>query len=184
MWTSVRRARVTQRGCEGKWGVAKVLRWSPNQDYRVNLNGSIIERIVSTVLLQSSMHGSNLARIMYYIIFFVFSRISTNFFNTDKLRSSGKLRIYLLLLYPDLGRFWSAHQRRMDTWPSNTPANTAAQSEKNRKGKAFLPCPLLEGGALTSATLREDEQGRFEWVTAQGRSSSTSERCWKAFRSH
>ena len=79
--------------------------------------------------------------------------------------------------YPDLGRFWSAHQRQMDTWPSNTPANTAAQSEKNRKGKAFLPCPLLEGGALTSATLREDEQGRFEWVTAQGRSSSTSERC-------
>jgi hypothetical protein len=64
--------------------------------------------------------------------------------------------------------------RRMDTWPSNTA------SEKNRKGKAkatFLPCPLLQGGALTSATLREDEQGRFEWVTAQGRASGTSERC-------
>ena len=66
--------------------------------------------------------------------------------------------------------------RRMDIWPSNT----AVQSEKSRKGKAkatFLPCPLLEGGALTSATLREDEQGRFEWVTAQDRASSTSEKC-------
>ncbi len=64
----------------------------------------------------------------------------------------------------------------MDTWPSNT----AVQSEKNRKGKvkaAYLPCPLLEGGALTSATLREDEQGRFEWVAAQDRASGTSERC-------
>ena len=70
--------------------------------------------------------------------------------------------------------------RRMDTWPSNTPSNTAAQSEKNRKGHdkaTFLPCPLLEGGALTSATLHEDEQGHFEWVTAQRRASSTSERC-------
>jgi hypothetical protein len=66
--------------------------------------------------------------------------------------------------------------RRMDTWPSNT----AVQSEKNRKGKfkaTFLPCPLLEGGILTSAALREDEQGRFEWVTAQDRASGTSERC-------
>jgi hypothetical protein len=66
--------------------------------------------------------------------------------------------------------------RRMDTWPSNT----AVKSEKNRKGTVqatFLPCPLLQGGALTSATLREDEQGRFEWVTAQGRASGTSERC-------
>ena len=64
----------------------------------------------------------------------------------------------------------------MDTWPSNT----AVQSEKNRKGKAkatFLPCPLLQGGALTSATLREDDQGRFEWVTAKERASGTSERC-------
>jgi hypothetical protein len=64
----------------------------------------------------------------------------------------------------------------MDTWPSNT----AVKSEKNRKGKVkatFLPCPLLEGGTLTSAALREDEQGRFEWVTAQDRASSTSERC-------
>ena len=64
----------------------------------------------------------------------------------------------------------------MDTWPSNTPV----QSEKNRKGKVkanFLPCPILEGGALTSATLREDEQGRFEWVTAQDRAFSTSKRC-------
>jgi len=64
----------------------------------------------------------------------------------------------------------------MDTWPSNTKA----QSEKNRKGKVEtspLPCPLLEGGALTSATLREDEQGRFQWVTAQDRASSTIERC-------
>jgi hypothetical protein len=66
--------------------------------------------------------------------------------------------------------------RRMDTWPSNT----AVQSEKNRKGKlkaTFLPCPLLEGGTLTSAALREDEQGRFEWVAAQVRTSGTSERC-------
>lgn len=58
----------------------------------------------------------------------------------------------------------------MDTWPSNT----AAHSEKNRKGKVkatFLPCPLLEGGTLASAALREDEQGRFEWVTAQDRAS-------------
>jgi hypothetical protein len=66
--------------------------------------------------------------------------------------------------------------RRMDTWPSNT----AVQSEKNRKGKlkaTFLPCPLLEGGTLTSAALREDERGRFEWVTAQVRASGTGERC-------
>ena len=65
----------------------------------------------------------------------------------------------------------------MDTWPSNTP--TPVQSKKNRKGKVkatLPPCPLLEGGALTSATLREDDQGRFEWVTAQDRASSTSER--------
>lgn len=63
----------------------------------------------------------------------------------------------------------------MDTWPSNT----AVQSEKNCKGKVkatFLPCPLLEGGALTSATLREDDQGRFKWVTAQDRASGTCER--------
>lgn len=66
--------------------------------------------------------------------------------------------------------------RRMDTWPSNT----APQSEKNRKGKVkatFLPCPLLQGGALTSATLREDEQGHLEWVTAQGRACGTRKRC-------
>ena len=64
---------------------------------------------------------------------------------------------------------------RMDTWPSNT-----VQSEKNRKGKVkatFLPCPLLEGGTLTSAALREDEQGRFEWVTALDRASGTKVRC-------
>ena len=66
--------------------------------------------------------------------------------------------------------------RRMDTWPSNT----TVQSEKDRKGKVkatFLPCPLLEGGTLTSAALREDERGRFEWVTAQERASSTSQKC-------
>jgi hypothetical protein len=63
----------------------------------------------------------------------------------------------------------------METWPSNT-----VQSEKNRKGKVkatFLPCPLLEGGTLTSAALREDEQGRFEWVAALDRASGTRKRC-------
>jgi hypothetical protein len=66
--------------------------------------------------------------------------------------------------------------RRMDTWPSNT----AVQSEKNCKGKVkatFLPCPLLEGGALTSATLREDGQGHFKWVTAQDWAPGTCEGC-------
>lgn len=73
--------------------------------------------------------------------------------------------------------------RRMDTWPSNT----TVQSEKNRKGKAkatFLPCPLLQGGALTSATLREDEQGRFEWATALDRTSGTCERCSSTNSTH
>lgn len=60
----------------------------------------------------------------------------------------------------------------MDTWPSNT----AVKSERNRKA-TFLPCPLLEGGILASAALREDEQGRFEWATARDRGSGTSERC-------
>jgi hypothetical protein len=75
------------------------------------------------------------------------------------------------------GNFSQCLPRRMDTWPSNTAVQ---QSEKNCKGKVkatFLPCPLLEGGALTSSTLREDEQGRFEWVTAQNRASGTCERC-------
>ncbi|KAF8478464.1 RNA polymerase I-specific transcription-initiation factor-domain-containing protein [Russula ochroleuca] len=53
----------------------------------------------------------------------------------------------------------------MDTWPSHTPT----QSEKG-KVNAALPYPLLQGGALTSATLR-DEQRRFEWVTPQNRAS-------------
>ena len=43
----------------------------------------------------------------------------------------------------------------MDTWPPTW-----------RKGKAKATYPLLEGGALTSATLRECN-GRLEWVTAQ-----------------
>jgi hypothetical protein len=57
----------------------------------------------------------------------------------------------------------------MDTWPSHTPT----QSEKG-KVNAALPYPLLQGGALTSATLR-DEQRRFEWVTPQNRASSMGE---------
>jgi hypothetical protein len=43
----------------------------------------------------------------------------------------------------------------MDTWPPTS-----------RKGKTKASYPLLEGGALTSATLRE-RNGRLEWVTAQ-----------------
>ncbi|KAH9077128.1 hypothetical protein EDB83DRAFT_2348347 [Lactarius deliciosus] len=52
----------------------------------------------------------------------------------------------------------------MDTWPPSITYNLTS-----RKGKAksvLLPYPLLEGGALTSATLRE-RHGRLEWVTAQ-----------------
>ena len=48
----------------------------------------------------------------------------------------------------------------MDTWP---PSITS------RKGKAkavLLPYPLIQGGAITSATLRE-RHGHLEWVTAQ-----------------
>lgn len=62
----------------------------------------------------------------------------------------------------------------MDTWPPTIVRNST-QGEKNRKGKAkatLLPYPLLEGGALTSATLREDGD-RLEWVIAQNRTSST-----------
>lgn len=64
----------------------------------------------------------------------------------------------------------------MDTWPPTIVCNST-QGEKNRKGKAkatILPYPLLEGGSLTSATLREDGN-RLEWVTAQGRASSTTD---------
>lgn len=59
----------------------------------------------------------------------------------------------------------------MDTWPPTIVCNST------RKGKVkatILPYPLLEGGALTSATLREDGN-RLEWVTAQGRASSTTD---------
>jgi hypothetical protein len=59
----------------------------------------------------------------------------------------------------------------MDAWPSHTPT----QNEKGKVNITLLPYPLLQGGALTSATLREDEQRRFEWVTPQNRASSTSE---------
>ncbi|KAI0306378.1 hypothetical protein B0F90DRAFT_1923218 [Multifurca ochricompacta] len=59
----------------------------------------------------------------------------------------------------------------MDTWPA-----TATQKEKTLKGKGKaravpLSYPLLEGGALTSATLSE-RHGRLEWITPQNRSSS------------
>jgi hypothetical protein len=47
----------------------------------------------------------------------------------------------------------------MDTWPPTS-----------RKGKTTTSYPLLEGGSLTSATLRE-RNGRLEWVTAQSLSS-------------
>ncbi|KAI9447989.1 hypothetical protein H4582DRAFT_1897609 [Lactarius indigo] len=56
----------------------------------------------------------------------------------------------------------------MDTWPPSIAYNSTP-----RKGKAktvILPYPLLEVGALTSATLRE-RHGRLEWVTAQNLSS-------------
>jgi hypothetical protein len=64
----------------------------------------------------------------------------------------------------------------MDTWPPTIVCNSTG-GVKNRKGKvkaSILPYPLLEGGALTSATLREDGN-RLEWVTAQGRASSTTD---------
>ncbi|KAI9467058.1 hypothetical protein BJY52DRAFT_42817 [Lactarius psammicola] len=52
----------------------------------------------------------------------------------------------------------------MDTWP---PSVANDWTSRKGKGKAvLLPYPLLEGGALTSATLRE-RHGRLEWVTAQ-----------------
>ncbi len=63
----------------------------------------------------------------------------------------------------------------MDTWPPTIVCNST-QGEKNHKGKVkatLLPYPLLEGGALTSATLREDGN-RVEWVTAQNQTSGTS----------
>lgn len=56
------------------------------------------------------------------------------------------------------------------TWPQSI------KSKKNRKGQVKttrLPYPLLEGGALTAATLGEDSGG-LKWVTAQGRTSSMS----------
>ena len=62
----------------------------------------------------------------------------------------------------------------MDTWPPTFVCNSTL-GEKIRKGKAkttILPHPLLEGGALTSATLREN-CNHLEWITAQGRASST-----------
>ncbi|KAI9459483.1 hypothetical protein BJY52DRAFT_1223106 [Lactarius psammicola] len=50
------------------------------------------------------------------------------------------------------------------TWP---PSIAYGSTLRKGKGKAvFLPYPLLEGGALTPATLRE-RHGRLEWVTAQ-----------------
>lgn len=51
----------------------------------------------------------------------------------------------------------------MDTWPANA---------------TLSPYPLLQGGALTSATLHEDEHGRFEWITAQNRASGINEKRW------
>ncbi|KAH9996898.1 hypothetical protein BJV77DRAFT_1065655 [Russula vinacea] len=55
----------------------------------------------------------------------------------------------------------------MDIWPSHTPT----QNEKGNVNITLLPYPLLQGGALTSATLREDEQRHFQWVTPQNRAS-------------
>ena len=52
---------------------------------------------------------------------------------------------------------------RMDTWPANA---------------TLSPYPLLQGGALTSATLHEDEHGRFEWITAQNRAYGINEKRW------
>ena len=52
---------------------------------------------------------------------------------------------------------------QMDTWPANA---------------TLSPYPLLQGGALTSATLHEDEHGRFEWITAQNRASGINEKRW------
>jgi hypothetical protein len=65
----------------------------------------------------------------------------------------------------------------MDTWPPTVKYDWT-QREKGRKGKikaVFAPYPLLQGGALTSATLREN-RGRFEWVTVQNQTSSARER--------
>lgn len=59
----------------------------------------------------------------------------------------------------------------MDTWPPTIVCNS---SRKGKTKATILPYPLLEGGALTSATLREDGN-RLEWVTAQGRASSTTD---------
>jgi hypothetical protein len=61
----------------------------------------------------------------------------------------------------------------MDTWPP-TFKYDLTQGVKRRKGKiktVLSRYPILEGGALTSATLREDG-GRFEWVTAQNQITS------------
>ena len=49
----------------------------------------------------------------------------------------------------------------MDTWPPSV-----ATSVRKGKTKTVLTYPLLQGGALTSATLQE-RHGRLEWVTAQ-----------------
>ncbi|KAI0256907.1 hypothetical protein BJV78DRAFT_1307686 [Lactifluus subvellereus] len=68
----------------------------------------------------------------------------------------------------------------MDNWPPTIVYNSA-QRVNRFKGKSkaiYLPYPLLEGGALTSATLREDG-GRFEWVTAQNRTSDRKLVCSK-----
>jgi hypothetical protein len=65
----------------------------------------------------------------------------------------------------------------MDTWPPTIVSNSTQGEKKDHKGKAkatVLPYPLLEGGALTSATLRDDGN-RLEWITAQNRASSTTD---------
>jgi hypothetical protein len=64
----------------------------------------------------------------------------------------------------------------MNIWPPTIVCNST-QGQTNRKGKAKanpLPYPLLEGGALTCATLREDGD-RLEWVAAQNRASSMTD---------
>ncbi|KAH9062653.1 hypothetical protein EDB87DRAFT_1681770 [Lactarius vividus] len=52
----------------------------------------------------------------------------------------------------------------MDTWPPSIASNPTPRKGKGKT--VLLPYPLLEGGALTSATLRE-RHGRLEWVTVQ-----------------
>jgi len=62
----------------------------------------------------------------------------------------------------------------MNTWPATSTVRNSTQGEKRKVKATLLPYPLLEGGALTSATLREDH-GQFAWVTAQNRTSSTND---------